>query len=71
MLAYLKQKHYPNCFGVEELPGGFGGFVYRATTGNPEVPSVVVKHAEGYAARAPQWKLDQNRMVLTSSLYAP
>lgn len=63
MLVYLRQGHFPKCSGTKQLTGGWGGFVYRATTGDPETSFVVVKHAEGYAARTPEWKLDVNRMV--------
>lgn len=71
MLAYLQSGRYPACTNasnVKRLPEGFGGFVYRAYIESSEkenvVPTVIVKHAEGYAARSPQWKMDQNRMVL-------
>ncbi|KAK5175383.1 uncharacterized protein LTR77_000522 [Saxophila tyrrhenica] len=47
---------------VERLPEGFGGFVYRAHLQDAARASVIVKHAEGYAARAQHWKLDQSRM---------
>jgi hypothetical protein len=63
MLAYLQQNHYPQCSQTKALTGGSGGFVYRVTTNDVSNPTVVVKHAQGYAARAPQWKLDTNRMV--------
>ena len=67
MLEYLREKYYPQCSTASALSGGSGGFVYRAGTNDVEAPSVVVKHAEGYAARAPQWKLDTNRMVTYST----
>ncbi|KAK4507156.1 hypothetical protein PRZ48_000890 [Zasmidium cellare] len=60
---YLKSKLYPSCSHVERLPEGFGGFVFRAHIGNDEGPSTVIfKHVEGYAARSPQWKLEQVRL---------
>lgn len=62
-LAYIKDNHFPQCPQVKTLDGGHGGFVYRVVTNDPSVPTVVIKHAQGYAAKAPEWKLDTNRMV--------
>ena len=64
--AYLKERKFsfcPQVKTVERLPEGHGGFVYRVQTSKADAPSVIVKHAEGYAARAPSWKLDTSRMV--------
>lgn len=49
---------------VERLSGGATGYVYRAHLPEQACKSVVVKHAEAYAARAQHFKLDQNRMVI-------
>ena len=48
---------------AHRLQGGSGGFVYRAQLEDVDPPSIIVKHVEGYAARAQQWKLDTNRLV--------
>lgn len=63
MLAYLQQNHFPKCANIQQLAGGHGGFTYRVDTNEAERPTIVAKHAEGYAALAPEWKLDVNRMV--------
>ena len=64
--AYLQTgifSQVKNVTKAERLPEGFGGFVYRVYLQDSEWSTVIVKHAEGYAARAPQWKLNTNRMV--------
>jgi hypothetical protein len=66
MLQWLKHSAYEevrSALSVERLPGGAAGFVYRAHLLASARPSVIVKHAESYAARAQHWKLDQTRMV--------
>lgn len=64
--VYL-QEHYSHFFShittVERLPEGFSGFVFRVHHSGAETPTVIVKHAEGYAARAPSWPLHPSRMV--------
>lgn len=61
---YLKSQLYPSCHQVERLPEGFGGFVFRAHVGEDGGPSsVIFKHVKPYAARSPQWKLEQVRLV--------
>ena len=70
ILSYLHRGIYApskNATKAERLPEGFGGFVYRVHLQGSEPPTIIVKHAEGYASRAPQWKLDTSRMVRTSS----
>ena len=59
---YLEGKGYASCFKVERLTEGFSGFVFRAHQ-QAEPRTMIVKHVEGWAARARQYKLDQNRMV--------
>lgn len=66
---YLRSKLYPSCHRVERLPEGFGGFVFRAHLEEDAGPSsVILKHVEPYAARSPQWKLEQVRLVRRISL---
>ncbi|KAF2173269.1 hypothetical protein M409DRAFT_17212 [Zasmidium cellare ATCC 36951] len=61
---YLRSNLYPSCHHVERLPEGFGGFVFRAhIEGDGAGPSTMIfKHVEPYAARSPQWKLEQVRL---------
>lgn len=66
IVEYLKSGIYTDAqhpVKAAELEGGSGGFVYRVELENSDQPTIIVKHAEGYAARAQQWKLDTNRMV--------
>ena len=63
MRTYLVQTRFPNCKNVVQLTGGSSAFVYRVATGDAGTPSVVAKHAEGYASGLTSWKLDQDRMV--------
>lgn len=62
---YLQSNLYSSCQHVERLPEGFGGFVFRAHIESDGAgPSTVIfKHVEPYAARSPQWKLEQVRLV--------
>ena len=71
MLAYLQQTRFPKCSNIQQLTGGTGGFTYRIDTNEPDRPTIVVKHAQGYAAKAPEWKLDPNRMVRPSTTEIP
>lgn len=64
---YLQDRGWmgPSCI-VERLPGGFSGFVFRARISNENAdgPStIIVKHVAGYAARWPDIKIGQDRMV--------
>ena len=76
MLAYLRSSPYPGCnnvSSVKRLPEGYTGFVYRAFFDSfgeepPATGSIIVKHAAGFASRAPGWKLDPDRIVCTLSL---
>lgn len=66
VLAYLQQGPYPTSIKASRLAGGSSGFVYRVTTETileNGVASFILKHVQGYAARAPAFKLDQNRLV--------
>ena len=63
MYTYLAQSRFPSCKNVNRLTGGSSAFVYRVETGDADIPSVVAKHAEGYASGLTSWKLDQDRMV--------
>ena len=66
VISYLQKGSYPSCAKAtkaERLPEGAAGFVFRVYLEDSEWPAVIVKHAEPYAARSQQWKLDQNRMV--------
>lgn len=53
----------PKVTRVERLAEAFAGFVFRVCVEGAVQKSVIVKHVEGYAARAQSWKLDQSRMV--------
>lgn len=67
ILAWLQSSEYEegkSVATVERLPEGAAGFVYRATLQDDARASVIVKHAEAYAARVRHWKLDPSRMVL-------
>ncbi|EME88214.1 uncharacterized protein MYCFIDRAFT_169875 [Pseudocercospora fijiensis CIRAD86] len=59
---YLEAKGYASCFMVERLTEGFSGFVFRAHQ-QAEPQTMIIKHVEGWAARAKQYKLDQSRML--------
>lgn len=64
---YLQDRGWtgPLC-DVERLAGGFSGFVFRAriSNENDDGPStIIVKHVAGYAARWPEFKIGQDRMV--------
>ncbi|KXT07464.1 hypothetical protein AC578_566 [Pseudocercospora eumusae] len=59
---YLEANGYASCFMVERLSEGFSGFVFRAHQ-QAEPQTLIVKHVEPWAARAKQYKLDQNRML--------
>ncbi|KAF2235721.1 hypothetical protein EV356DRAFT_575535 [Viridothelium virens] len=60
---FLLEGRYPSCSRVKRLPGGVGGFVYRAEPDpNSKIPSVIVKHVQPFAARLPSWKLDPARL---------
>lgn len=66
VLAYLQQGPYPTSIKASRLAGGSSGFVYRVTTKTlleNGVASFILKHVQGYAARASAFKLDQNRLV--------
>ena len=65
ILFYLQSGKYgpaTNATKAERLMEGAAGFVYRVHLKDSEWPTVIVKHAEAYAARAQHWKLDTNRM---------
>ena len=66
LLQWLHKSNYEegtHAIKVERLLGGAAGFVYRAHLEDVASKSIIVKHAEPYAARAQHFKLDQNRMV--------
>jgi hypothetical protein len=66
ILSYLQSGIYAEAkhvMSAHRLQGGASGFVYRAQLEDADLSSIIVKHVEGYAARAQQWKLDTNRMV--------
>ena len=66
ILAYLndhKDSTWPQITHVKRHIEGSSGFVFRAYTADPKLPSIIVKHVQGYAARAQQWKLAQDRLV--------
>ncbi|KAF2724120.1 kinase-like protein [Polychaeton citri CBS 116435] len=69
---YLNDHHsaYGRVDRIERLLEGFAGFVYRVhlnidalvADSKGGLHSIIVKHAEPYAARAKQWEMDPNRM---------
>ncbi|KAI9659368.1 MAG: hypothetical protein M1821_001626 [Bathelium mastoideum] len=69
VLRYLCKRFYPTCSKVERLSDGFSGFVYRANLASTkQSTSIIVKHFESYAARAPTWKLDPVRLNFESKM---
>lgn len=66
VLAYLQQGPYPTSIKASRLAGGSSAFVYRVETKTAlenGAVSFILKHVQGYAARAPALKLGQNRLV--------
>ncbi|KAK3711531.1 hypothetical protein LTR37_009522 [Vermiconidia calcicola] len=66
VLSWLQSSTFPQgkkVTKVKRLTEGASGFVYRAFLEDASQPSVIVKHVESYAARAQNWKLDQNRIT--------
>lgn len=61
VVEYLSGKGYDGA-ELKRLAVGFSAFVYRAQLHNPS-RAIIVKHVEGFAARAPAWKLDPGRLV--------
>ncbi|GAB7352801.1 hypothetical protein MBLNU459_g3419t1 [Dothideomycetes sp. NU459] len=65
VLAYLQEGIFPSCTEITRLVEGFCGFVYRAVLSEKHADgytSVIVKHVEDYAARAPTFKLHPSRL---------
>lgn len=66
VLSWLQSSTFAegkNVTKVQRLTEGACGFVYRAYLEGTSRSSVIIKHVESYAARAQNWKLDQNRIV--------
>ncbi|KAM0709734.1 hypothetical protein Q7P35_003774 [Cladosporium inversicolor] len=63
--GYLQTNGYPSCVSVDQLSGGSSGFTFRAhlRKSDSQPSSIVVKHVENYAARLPDFKIGQQRMV--------
>ncbi|KAK3711366.1 hypothetical protein LTR37_009746 [Vermiconidia calcicola] len=66
VLSWLQSSTFAegkNVTKVQRLTEGACGFVYRAYLEGTSRSSVIIKHVESYAARAQNWKLDQNRIT--------
>jgi len=51
------------CSKLTRLSGGNANFTYRGYLLDRPDETIIIKHAEDYVARNPEWKLDIERAV--------